>query len=155
MAKDKKNYTPTIVNRQASHEYFFLETFTAGIVLSGTEVKSIRASKVQLQDAFCLFQGEELFVRNMQISPYEQGNIYNHDPKRVRKLLLTKRELRKLKSRMEEKGLTIIPIKMLFSERNMVKVEIALAKGKHFYDKREAVKERDVQRNMQRGNYDD
>ena len=151
MAKDKnQNYQPVIKNRQASFQYFLLETFQAGIVLTGTEIKSVRLGKVQLQDAYCLFQGEELYIRNMQISPYEQGNLYNHDPKRPRKLLLTGRELKKLKTRMEEKGLTIVPVKLYFSERNLAKLEIALAKGKKFYDKRDSLKEKDIKRSMDR-----
>jgi len=151
MAKQNQaNFQPVIKNRQAEFQYFLLVRFQAGLVLTGTEIKSIRLGKVQLQDAFCLFQGGELWIRNMQISPYEQGNLYNHDPKRARKLLLTARELKKLKTRMEEKGLTIIPVKIYFSERNMAKLEISLAKGKKFYDKRESLKEKDVKRSLER-----
>jgi SsrA-binding protein len=151
MAKQNQaNFQPVIKNRQAEFQYFLLERFQAGLVLTGTEIKSIRLGKVQLQDAYCLFQGGELWIRNMQISPYEQGNIYNHDPKRARKLLLTARELKKLKTRVEEKGLTIIPVKIYFSERNLAKLEIALAKGKKFYDKRESLKEKDVKRSLER-----
>lgn len=151
MAKQNQaNFQPVIKNRQAEFQYFLLERFQAGLVLTGTEIKSIRLGKVQLQDAYCLFQGGELWIRNMQISPYEQGNLYNHDPKRARKLLLTTRELKKLKTRMEEKGLTIIPVKIYFSERNMAKLEISLAKGKKFYDKRESLKEKDVKRSLER-----
>lgn len=143
-----KNTTqqPTIKNKRASFEYTFIELFIAGICLSGTEVKSIRAGKVQVQDAYCAFEGTELWIRNLQISPYEMGSFYNMEPKRSRKLLLTKKELRKLKTKTTEKGLTIIPVKLFFSDRNLAKIEIALAKGKNIYDKRESIKEKDLKR---------
>lgn len=155
MAKKKEiNYQPTIKNKRAEHEYFLLEKYTAGIVLTGTEIKSVRLSKVQLQDSYCFFQSEELFIRNLMISEYDSGNIYNHEPKRNRKLLLTKKELKKIKSKSDEKGFTIIPVKIFFNERNIAKLEIALAKGKQFFDKRETLKEKDQKRSMQRKDLD-
>lgn len=147
---EKKNHTPVIVNRKAEHEFFLLDRFQAGIVLTGTEVKSIRRGKAQLTDAYCFFQGGELWVRNLHISPYDQGSVYNHEPRRNRKLLLTARELRKLRNRMEEKGMTIVPTKIYFNERNFCKLEIALSRGRKSYDKRDRIKERDVKRDLER-----
>ena len=152
MAKDKevKSFKPTINNRKASHEYSFLEVFEAGIVLNGTEIKSVREGKVQFADAYCIFKNEELFLVEMHISPYDFGNINNVDPRRERKLLLKKKEIAKLKTKSEEKGLTIIPTKMFFSERNFAKVQIALAKGKKLFDKRQDIKEKDTERLVKR-----
>lgn len=158
MAKKKKerekNFKPTIVNRKASHEYTFLQKLEAGIVLTGTEIKSIRDSKVTLGEAYCIFKGEELWLRDMHISPYSHGSIFNPDPKRERKLLLHKKELQKLKAKMEQGGLAVIPIKLFFTERNLVKLQIALGKGKKLFDKRHDLKEKDVTRNISRGNHD-
>lgn len=148
--KQEVNYRPTLVNRKAKHEYSFLQKFEAGIVLKGTEVKSIRLSKVQLGEAYCYFNNGELFVKDLYISPYTEGNIFNVDPRRVRKLLLSRKELEKLKSSMDEKGLTIVLYKIFFNERNMVKLEIALAKGKKLYDKRHSLKEKDAKRAIDR-----
>jgi SsrA-binding protein len=149
--KAPKNLSPSIANRKASHEYHFLEKFVAGIQLAGTEVKSVRESKVQMQDAFCTFDGDELWLRNMQISPYEQSAaFFNHEPLRKRKLLLTGKELKRLQKGLQEPGVTIIPVRLFFSERGLAKVEIALARGKKLFDKRDTIKERDVQREMQR-----
>ncbi|MCS6905251.1 MAG: SsrA-binding protein SmpB [Bacteroidia bacterium] len=145
-----ENFQPTITNRKAAHDYHFIELYDAGIVLKGTEIKSIRQGKVQMQDAFCYFDKDELYIKNLQISPYEQGNIHNHDPKRPRKLLLTKLQLRRLKNKVSESGLTIIPVKIFFNERNYAKIQIALARGKKAYDKRESIKERDLTREKQR-----
>ena len=139
-----------IKNKKASFEYFFLQLFTAGIVLTGTEIKSIREGKANLNDAYCTFIDGELFVKNMHISEYKQGSRYNHEPKRLRKLLLQKNELQKLQSKMKEKGLTIVPTKIFISERGFAKLEIALAKGKKLYDKRESIREKEVRRQMQR-----
>jgi len=150
MAKDKIQKKVEILNRKASFEYQFLDTFTAGLVLSGTEIKSIRQGKVNLTDAYCLFHQQELFVRNMHISTYEQGTHYNHEPLRDRKLLLSKRELKKLQNELKNVGLTIIPIKLFISDKGYAKLNIALAKGKKLYDKREDIKERDVKRGMER-----
>lgn len=158
MAKKKKarekNYKPTIVNRKARHEYTFLQKFEAGIVLTGTEVKSIRDSKITLGEAYCIFKGDELWLRDLHISPYSHGNLFNPDPRRERKLLLHKKELQKLKAKMEQGGLAIIPVKLFFNDRNLAKLEIALGKGKKLYDKRHDLKEKDMKRNISREAYD-
>jgi len=139
-----------IKNKRASHEYFFLEKYTAGIVLTGTEIKSIRAGKASLVDSYCIFEEGELFVVGMHIAEYSYGTYNNHLPKRVRKLLLTTRELKKLHNKIKDKGLTIIPITLFINEKGIAKLEIALAKGKHFYDKREDLKKKDSQREIDR-----
>lgn len=128
-----------------------LDEYTAGIVLQGTEIKSVRLGKINMSDAFCTFTKDgELVIRNMRISPYEQGNIYNHEPKRVRKLLLNKNELRKLGNKAKDDGVTIIPVQLHFNERNIAKLDIALAKGKKLYDKRDSLKEKQNKREMDR-----
>lgn len=142
--------TPTIINRRAAYDYHFLERYVAGIILTGTEIKSLRAGKAQLIDAFCMFIGEGLFVRSMEIAPYTQGTYNNVPTKRDRKLLLTKKELSKLRENANEKGITIIPVKIFFSERGFAKLEIALAKGKKDYDKRATIKEREQKREIDR-----
>ncbi len=153
--KDKeKNYRPTITNRKARHEYHFLQKIEAGIVLTGTEIKSIRESKVQMGEAFCFFKGEELWIKDMHISPYSHGNLFNASPTRERKLLLHKKELEKLKAKMEQGGLTVIPVKLYFNDKNMAKLEIALAKGKKLYDKRQDLKEKDMKKNISRNTAD-
>lgn len=131
-----------IKNKKASFEYFLLENFSAGIVLAGTEIKSIRNGKVNLTDSYCAFVGSELFLFNAHIAEYEFGNIYNHLAKRPRKLLLTKRELKKIKNKITEKGLTIIPTELYINDKGLCKVDISIAKGKKLYDKREALKEK-------------
>jgi SsrA-binding protein len=152
MAKNKedRSFSPTINNRKAKHEYTFLDIYEAGIVLNGTEIKSVREAKVQFTDAFCAFQNDELYLLEMHISPYDFGTIFNTDPRRPRKLLLSRKELRKLKEKSEEKGLTIIPVKLYFNERNMAKVQIALAKGKKLFDKRQDIKDKDIDRQVKR-----
>lgn len=140
-----------IRNKAASFEFEFLDSLTAGIVLTGTEIKSIRQQKVNVQDAFCQFRGEELYLVNLHISPYEQGTYNNHIPKRERKLLLKRSELRKWEGKMEEKGLAIVLKRIFINEQGRCKVEIALAKGKKLHDKRESIKERDLAREMRRG----
>lgn len=140
-----------IRNKAASFEFEFLDSLTAGIVLTGTEIKSIRQQKVNVQDAFCQFRGDELFLVNLHISPYEQGTYNNHIPKRDRKLLLKRSELRKWEGKMEEKGLAIVLKRLFINESGRCKVEIALAKGKKLHDKRESIKERDLAREMRRG----
>ncbi|KAB7731694.1 SsrA-binding protein SmpB [Rudanella paleaurantiibacter] len=140
-------------NRRASFEYHFLETYSAGIVLTGTEIKSIRQGKVNLTDAYCLFLNNELFIRSMNISPYTEGTYNNHEPLRDRKLLLTKREIRRLTEKLKDQGLTIVPVRMYTTDRGFAKIDIALAKGKKLYDKRDSIKERDVSREMQRERY--
>ncbi|MCX6234279.1 MAG: SsrA-binding protein SmpB [Bacteroidetes bacterium] len=145
-----ENAVITIKNKKASFEYFLLETFTAGIQLTGTEIKSIRIGKVSLADSYCDFIEEELFVKNMHIAEYSHGTHYNHEPKRDRKLLLTKRELRKLLNKVKEKGFTIIPVQLYINEKGLAKLDIALAKGKHAYDKRESIKRKDYARDTER-----
>lgn len=145
-----------IVNKRASFEYHILAKYTAGMQLMGSEIKSIRDGNVNLSDAFCFFKPiskggtEELFVRNMNIGTFKQASHYNHDTLRVRKLLLKKTELRKLKSKASEKGLTIVPLKIFISETGYAKIEIAIGQGKKSFDKRESIKERDVKRDMAR-----
>ncbi|MCK5839287.1 MAG: SsrA-binding protein SmpB [Bacteroidales bacterium] len=139
-----------IKNKKASFEYFLLEFFTAGIQLTGTEIKSIRLGKVSLREAYCTFINDELFVRSMHIAEYKYGTHYNHDPKRDRKLLLNKKELKKLYTKVREKGLTIVPVKLFINERGLAKLSIALAKGKHFFDKRESLKKRETKREIDR-----
>lgn len=140
-----------IKNKKASFEYFLLEKYTAGIVLTGTEIKSIRDSKASIAEAYCLFINEELFVRNMHISEYSYGTYNNHEPRRDRKLLLKSKELRKLNNRLKEQGTTLIPILLFINEKGLAKLEIALAKGKKLYDKRETLKGKDMQREIERG----
>lgn len=150
MAKDKIQKQVEIKNRRASFEYVFLDTFTAGLVLTGTEIKSIRQGKANLTDAYCLFFQNELFVRNMHISMYEEGTHFNHDPLRDRKLLLSKRELGKLQKELKNVGLTIIPTRLFISDKGYAKLNIALAKGKKTFDKRDDIKEKDIKRDMDR-----
>lgn len=152
MAKDKDRIKKNvnIVNRRASYEYEFLSKYTAGIMLQGTEIKSIREGNVNLQDGFCVFQQDGLWLLQVTIAKYTEGTYNNHEPTRPRKLLLNKKELNQLSKKSEEQGLTIIPIRFFISERGFAKVEIALARGKKLYDKREDIKERDVKRELQR-----
>ena len=139
-----------IKNRKAWHEYFFQETFTAGIVLMGSEIKSIRMNNASLSDAYCMFFQNELYVLGMHIAEYKNSGFCGHQAKRNRKLLLTKRELKRLKEKSQEKGLTIIPTSLFINERGYAKLNIALAKGKHSYDKRESIKERDIKRDTEK-----
>ncbi|RDV16419.1 SsrA-binding protein SmpB [Pontibacter diazotrophicus] len=152
MAKDKERIKKhvNIVNRKASFEYQFIEKYTAGVMLMGTEIKSIREGKVNMGEGYCVFQRGELWLHNVHISTYTEGTHYNHEPTRVRKLLLNKRELRKLESGSQEQGVTIIPVRIFISDRGFAKVEIALARGKKLYDKRQDIKEKDVKREMAR-----
>ena len=138
-----------IRNRRARHEYEVLDKYEAGIVLTGTEVKSLRAGKANLQDAFARFDRGELWLYNLHISPYEQGNRFNHDPLRPRKLLLQKRELRNLVGQVEQKGLTLIPLDIYFT-RGIAKVTLALARGKQLHDKRDDLRRRSAEREMER-----
>lgn len=135
-----------IKNKKASHDYEFLEKYTAGIVISGTEIKSIRQGKVSLVDSYCYFKDNELWVRNLQISEYMNRGYVNHEPRRERKLLLNKSELRKLLRKTKEKGLTIVVTRLFISESGYAKLNIALARGKKEYDKREDIKKRDTKR---------
>ncbi len=139
-----------ITNRKARHDYHILETFEAGIALVGTEVKSLREGKGNLKDSFARVENGELFLYNMHISPYEKGNIFNEDPLRTRKLLMHKKEIHRLAGQVKEKGLTLIPLKVYLNERGLIKVELALAKGKALYDKREDIKRRDANREMEK-----
>ena len=132
-----------IKNKKAYFEYHVLDEYTAGIKLLGTEIKSIREGKVNLDDAFCAFISEQLYVRNLHVSEYSHGSFFNHEAKRDRVLLLNKKELKKLRTRTEEKGFTIIPLAMFISERGFAKIKIGLAQGKKTFDKRETMKERD------------
>jgi len=141
--------TINIKNKRASFEYFLIQEFTAGILLTGTEIKSIRDGKASIVDAYCSFTGTELFVRNMHIAEYSFGTHYNHEPKRDRKLLLTKRELKKLSIKVKERGFTIIPVLLFINEEGLAKLTIALARGKHAYDKRETLKQKDHQREIE------
>lgn len=151
MGKEKRfSGTINIKNKRASFEYEFLEKHTAGIALTGTEIKSIREGKVHLQDGYCTFHDHELFLHQVNITPYKQGGHYNHVGDRERKLLLKKRELKKLKSKLEEKGLSLIPIRLFINERGIAKLEIALARGKKLYDKRQSIKEKDLKKDLQR-----
>jgi SsrA-binding protein len=146
----KEKHTIVIRNKRASFEYFFLQSFTAGIVLRGTEIKAIREAKANLSDAYCVFEKDELWVNELHISEYRFGSYYNHEVKRSRKLLLNKNELRKLKVKSNEKGFTIIPTSLYIDSRGFAKLEIALAKGKHAYDKRETIKQKDNKRELDR-----
>ncbi len=139
-----------IKNKRISWEYFLIEKFVAGIVLSGTEIKSIRNGKASLADSFCLFDNGELFVRGMHISEYSFGTYNNHIAKRDRKLLLTARELKKLSVKVKEKSMTLVPVTLFINDRGYAKLEIALARGKHFYDKRNSLKDKDHKREMDR-----
>lgn len=153
MSSKHKKVVKNIVikNKRASFEYTFLDSYITGIVLTGTEVKSVRAGQVSLQESYCYFsKGGELWIKGMHIAPYAQGNIYNHVETRERKLLLTRKELNKL-MRNREKGLTIIPVQLFISERGLAKLQIALAKGKKLYDKRQSIKEKDLERAERRG----
>ena len=137
-------------NRKAYYEYSFESTYTAGIVLQGTEIKSLREGKASFNDSYCIFHKGELFVKSLHISEYAFGTYTNHEPMQERKLLLTKRELRKLESKIKEKGYSIIPLKIFISEKGFAKVEIGLGRGKKIYDKRNSIKERENDRDIKR-----
>jgi SsrA-binding protein len=146
MTDKVKNITE---NRKARHDYHIEETYEAGIVLAGTEVKSLRAGRANLKDSYARVDNGEVFLYNAHISPYDQGNQFNHDPLRIRKLLMHKQEIRKLIGRVQEKGLTLVPLKMYF-KNGKAKVQLALAKGKKLYDKRDDLAARDAKREMER-----
>lgn len=140
-----------IKNKRARFEYEIIDTYEAGIVLAGTEIKSIRLSKANISNSFCEFnENSELFVVNMQVDEYSHGNHYNHQPKAVRKLLLQKRELKKLHKEVAQKGIAIIPLRLYLNDKGLAKLQIALAKGKKLYDKRETIKDRDNKRSLDR-----
>jgi len=136
-------------NRKAFHDYFVMETYEAGIALKGTEVKSLRQGEANLRDSYGIIKDGEVWLLGLHISPFDKGNINNHDPKRDRKLLLHKNEIRRLIGKISQKGLTLIPLKIYF-RKNIVKVELAIARGKKSYDKREAIAKREIERELQR-----
>ena len=146
---EKKGIKIAAQNRKAYHDYFVEEKYEAGIELAGTEVKSIRAGTVNLKDAYCSVKNGELFVYGVHISPYEKGNIFNKDPERVRRLLMHKREIRKLHALVKQDGYTLVPLSLYFKE-SRVKVEVGLCKGKKNYDKRAAIAQRDTRREIER-----
>lgn len=140
-------------NKKAYYDYFIEETIEAGIVLVGTEVKSIQEGACSMKDGYIRIDGNEVSVIGMHIPVYSNGNIFNHDPDRVRKLLLNKAEIRKLRQKTEQAGYTLVPTKVYFNDKHLVKVEVGVAKGKKNYDKRESIKQRDVNRQIARGDY--
>lgn len=137
-----------IKNKKASFEFEFIETYTAGIVLTGTEIKSIRLSKASIAEAYGLISKNEILLRNMYIQPYENGTHYNHQPRRDRKLLLNRSEINKIDRKIKSKGLTLVPVNLFINKKGLAKVEIALAKGKKIYDKREDLKKKDAKREI-------
>jgi SsrA-binding protein len=137
-------------NRSAYHEYFIDDKYEAGMVLTGTEVKSIRQGKVSFNDSYCLLHKGEVFVKSLHIAEYSHGNINNHQPDRDRKLLLQKREIRKIESKLKEKGYTLVPLRIYFNEKGLAKMDIGLGKGKKLHDKRETLRKKDVEREMKR-----
>ena len=147
--KKKKGLPAAVENRKARHEYHIEDTYEAGLVLVGTEVKSLRAGKANLQDAYAAVKDGEVWVHNFHISPYEQGNQFNHDPKRPKKLLLHKNEIRRLLAMQREKGYTLVPLKVFF-KRGKAKMDLAVAVGKKLYDKRQDIAERDARRDIER-----
>jgi SsrA-binding protein len=138
------------LNRQALHQYFIDDRYVAGLLLLGTEVKSVRAGRVSFNDSFCLEESGEIWVKSLHIPPYSHGTVNNHDPLRDRKLLLQKREINRLKAKIKEKGYTLVPLRLFFNERNLLKLEIGLARGKKLYDKRETIKKREQDRELRR-----
>ena len=137
-------------NKKAHHDYFLLDTYEAGIELKGTEIKSVRLGNVNLKDSFVRIKNSEVYVENMHIAPYDHGNIFNHEARRTRKLLLHKKEILKISNKLKEGGLTVVPTKLYFNTSSKVKLEIGLARGKKLYDKRQDIKERDSKREIQR-----
>jgi SsrA-binding protein len=137
-------------NRKARHDYFILETFECGIVLTGTEIKSVRDGKVNLKEGYALIRNGEIWLVGVHISPYEKGSYYNHEPLRDRKLLMKKNEILRLFSKVREKGLTLVPLSVYLKEGRRAKVELALVKGKLLHDKRDSIAERDAKRDMER-----
>ena len=152
MSKGGKRFSNnvSIRNKKASYEYEFIEKLEVGIMLKGTEIKSLREGKASIQEAYCFFKSNELYIKGMNISPYAQASFESHDITRDRKLLLKKRELEKFKSKTEEKGLTVVPTKIYINSRGLAKVEIVLAKGKKIYDKRDSIKNKDQKRELER-----
>lgn len=139
-----------IKNRSAFHEYFIDNKYVAGIVLTGTEVKSLRDGKASFNDSYCIVHKGEIWVKSLHIAEYSHGTAYNHEPLRDRKLLLQKREIKKIEGKLKEKGYTLVPLRIFLNEKNLIKMEIGLAKGKKLHDKRETIKKRDTEREMKR-----
>jgi SsrA-binding protein len=139
-----------IKNRSATYEYFIDARYEAGMVLLGTEVKSLRAGRASFNDSYCIIHKSEIWIKSLHIAEYSHGTANNHDPLRDRKLLLQKREIRKIESKLKEKGYTLIPLRIFMNDKNLVKIEIGLGKGKKLYDKRESIKQKDVDREMKR-----
>lgn len=140
-----------IINRQATHNYFIIEKYEAGIALTGTEIKGIRSGKCNIKDSYGIIKNYEVYLLNMHISPYEQGGIFNHEEKRTRKLLLHKKEILKLNDKINMEGYTLIPLRIYF-KKGLAKVELGLCKGKHTYNKKEDIKERDIKRELAKEN---
>jgi SsrA-binding protein len=137
-------------NRQVYHEYFIDAKYEAGMILLGTEVKSLREGKASFNDSYCLIHKGEIWLKSMHIAQYSHGTVNNHDPLRDRKLLLQKREISKIAAKLKEKGYTLVPLRIWFNEKNLAKIELGLAKGKKLHDKRESIKQKDVEREMKR-----
>lgn len=152
MKKDKSRFSNNIniKNKKAFYNFEIVDKYIGGIVLKGTEIKSIREGKVNLTEGYAFFKGDELFTKGVHISPYLQASFQNHEPGRERKLLLSRRELDKIKSRLEEKGLALIPLRLFLNDRGLAKLELGLGKGKKTHDKRDSIKEKDVKRDLQR-----
>jgi SsrA-binding protein len=150
MKEQSFSKTIEIKNKKVLFEFQLLETYIAGIILEGTEIKSIRQGKVNFADAYCFFSGNDLRIKSLNISEYANASFYKHNPDRERGLLLKKKELKKLSSKSEEKGLSIVPVKLFINERGFAKLEIALAKGKKLHDKRDDIKEKDIKRELSR-----
>ncbi|MCK5471470.1 MAG: SsrA-binding protein SmpB [Cyclobacteriaceae bacterium] len=151
MSKKEKNPNNiNIRNKKATFEYHFIDKYVAGIVLQGSEIKSIREGKVNLQASYCVIHNREAFVKELHISPYKYASYNNHEPKRERKILLSKREIKKLAAKSQEQGLTIVPVRLFVTNRGLAKLEIALAKGKKIHDKRHDIKEKELKREIAR-----
>lgn len=153
MTKGRFSNQVHIRNKKASFEYEFIDKYVAGIVLLGTEIKSIKEGKASLQEAYCFVSKDEIFIKGMHISVYTQGTFNNHEPLRERKLLLNRKEINKIETKSQEKGLTLIPLRLFINERGYAKMEIALAKGKKIHDKRDSIKDKDNKREMERVRY--
>lgn len=153
MAEARFSNTVNIRNKQASFQYELLDKYVTGLVLKGTEIKSIREGHVNLQDGFLYFTNDEAFVKGINITPFSQGTHYNHEAARDRKLLLKKTEIKKLKARVEEKGLAIVPIRLFINDRGYAKLEIAVGRGKKLHDKRQSIKEKEVKRELARARF--
>ena len=148
--EQRKNDKTVAYNRKARHDYIILDTFECGIALTGTEIKSVRAGKVNLRDSYAKFERGELWLMNAHISPYEKASWYQHDPRQNRKLLMHRSELRKLSAKIKEKGLTLVPLSMYLKEERIAKIQLALAQGKNAHDKREVMSDRDAKRAIAR-----